>query len=52
MLPADRVALVTGSSHGLGRVIAQRLARDGMAVAVNGISSEAEAREVADAIPC
>jgi 3-oxoacyl-[acyl-carrier protein] reductase len=50
MLPADRVALVTGSSHGLGRVIAQRLARDGMAVAVNGISSEAEAREVADAI--
>ena len=31
-----RVALVTGSSRGLGAVIAQRLDRDGFAVAVNG----------------
>lgn len=36
-----RVALVTGSSHGLGRAIAMRLARDGLAVAVNGRDEEA-----------
>jgi 3-oxoacyl-[acyl-carrier protein] reductase len=32
-----RVALVSGSSRGLGRHIAHRLARDGLAVAVNGL---------------
>jgi 3-oxoacyl-[acyl-carrier protein] reductase len=35
-----RVALVTGSSQGLGRVIAARLARDGLSVAVNGIHGD------------
>src|ERR1700749_2698399 len=35
-----RVALVTGSSRGLGRAIAGRLARDGFAVAVNGIDKD------------
>jgi 3-oxoacyl-[acyl-carrier protein] reductase len=45
-----RVALVTGSSRGLGAVIATRLARDGMAVAVNGRRGDEQAGEVARGI--
>jgi 3-oxoacyl-[acyl-carrier protein] reductase len=41
---------VTGSSRGLGRAIARRLARDGLIVAVNDVSGDADAREVVQAI--
>jgi 3-oxoacyl-[acyl-carrier protein] reductase len=45
-----RVSLVTGSSRGLGSAIARRLARDGLAVAVNGLHDHALAIEVVGAI--
>jgi 3-oxoacyl-[acyl-carrier protein] reductase len=48
--PTSRVALVTGSSRGLGSGIARRLARDGLAVAVNGFGGGADAERVADSI--
>jgi 3-oxoacyl-[acyl-carrier protein] reductase len=45
-----RVALVTGSSRGLGRAIVQRLARDGLTVAVNCVSGDAQPVEIARVI--
>jgi 3-oxoacyl-[acyl-carrier protein] reductase len=45
-----RVALVTGSSRGLGAAIARRLAHDGLAVVVNGRRGDRQAPEVARSI--
>jgi 3-oxoacyl-[acyl-carrier protein] reductase len=45
-----RVALVTGSSRGLGAVIARHLAYDGLAVAVNDRRGDGQAHEVGRSI--
>ena len=47
---SGQVALITGSSRGIGAVIAQRLAAAGAAVGINYRSSAADADTVIDAI--
>ena len=41
----DRIALITGSSRGIGRAIAVQLAADGLLVIVNHRQSEAAAQQ-------
>jgi 3-oxoacyl-[acyl-carrier protein] reductase len=45
-----KVAIVTGSSRGIGKAIAERFAAEGAKVTVNWVSSEDEAQAVVDSI--
>ena len=48
--PQTAAVLVTGSSRGIGRAIALRLARDGFDIVVHGRSAGAPAQQTAEAI--
>ena len=50
MSEGTKAAIITGASRGIGRAIATRLAKDGVAVIVNYAGSVADAEEVVAAI--
>jgi 3-oxoacyl-[acyl-carrier protein] reductase len=50
MSSTKKVALITGAATGIGRAIAIRLAKDGIAVAINYIGVAEQANEVVDEI--
>jgi NAD(P)-dependent dehydrogenase (short-subunit alcohol dehydrogenase family) len=49
-METGKVVLITGASRGIGRQLALDCARNGLAVAVNYLTSEAAAQEVATQI--
>ena len=46
----DKVAIITGASRGIGKAVALEFARQGAHVVVVGVSDEAAAQEVTEAI--
>jgi len=47
---SGKVAIITGGSRGIGRAVAQRLARDGASVVINYVKSKDRADELVKAI--